>query len=109
MSMDMSLKHYESLMPRRSEHCYSDGKVRYKCPVCGLAFQPQGLAGHMYGKHGYRTGIRADIAALAQRLEEVEGIVNRIIPLAQRQRVKDGDTYIECCPVMLRVKGKEAE
>jgi hypothetical protein len=42
----------------------------FKCPECGKEFpNKSGLAGHLFGIHGRRIGVRADVAIAKEEAE----------------------------------------
>lgn len=49
-----------------------------RCPLCERDIKKQGFGGHMWGVHGVKTGQKAQLADLQQRLNQEEDRWNKV-------------------------------
>jgi hypothetical protein len=66
--------------------------VTYKtCRVCGKELKTQGYGGHMASVHGVKTGAKAELADLRQRVEASDSLLyERVKTLKVNLAVFDG-------------------
>jgi hypothetical protein len=70
--------------------------VTYKtCPVCHKELKTQGYGGHMASVHGVKTGTKAELADLRQRMEASEATLYSRIKL-KRVNLAVFDGYWVC-------------